>query len=333
MHKEDKAPGSESLSFKDLIDLQEWQKIQDSFSAITNVGVHTLSLNGTALTSPSGEPRLCKEIIKNSVLKEKINGLCVPTFLGGRSVVDKNLSFICCAGMHSFISPISLANKVIGYIIVGPVILVMRKPKEQYLNEAEELGIELDTLWNALLEIKVISFHSVQSLVEIIKDICEYMLKLSYQSLMPKDKDLVTASPSSNKILDALLDVAFQVSGADIGSIMLVDDNRQELSIYSSKGLSEEIAKTSRVKIGQGISGMAARDNATFVIDTNKQDNRIKEYLNRPILGSSMVIPINSGDRVLGVMNLGALESSPTRFDNNNVNLINRLIGLATIAL
>ena len=46
-----------------------------------------------------------------------------------------------------------------------------------------------------------------------------------------------------------------------------------------------------------------------------------------------MVIPIKTGSRVLGVMNLGALQSSPTRFDNNNVNLINRLIGLATIAL
>ena len=333
LHKEDNNQESDFFSFEDLIDLSQWQKIQDSFSAIANVGVRTLNLEGTALASPSGQPRLCKDIIRESILREKVCGLCAPTFLGGKAIVDKNLSFVCYAGMHHFIAPVTLLDKVVAYIIIGPVVLVMRKAKEQYLKEAEELGIDLDTFWDALSEIKVVSFYAVQSLVEMVKGICEYMLKLSYQKSRQPDKALGTDCQKVTKLLDTLLNAAFQVSGADVGSIMIVDDKSQELTICSFRGLSEDIAKSVRVKMGQGIAGTAARDGAVFVIDNNNQDNRIKPYLHRPVLGSSMVIPIKTGDRVWGVINLGALKSSPTRFDNNNVSSINRLIGLATIAL
>ena len=78
--------------FADVICLEEWQKIQDTFSAMTNIGIRTLDENGKELARSGGHPFFKKS--------------CLPTFLGGDSVVDKNLSFVCPPGFHNFVSPL-----------------------------------------------------------------------------------------------------------------------------------------------------------------------------------------------------------------------------------
>jgi ligand-binding sensor protein/putative methionine-R-sulfoxide reductase with GAF domain len=321
------------FSLKDLVDIKEWQRIQDCFSSLMGVGLRTLDSKGVLFTSPSGEPRLCSELKKDSTIRKKVC-VCLPTFLGGKGVVDKNLSFTCGAGLQNFIVPLRNNGWSFGYCIVGPVILVMRKPKEEYRKITEELNLDLEEFWSALLEIKVISFQSVQSLLELIKDVGEYTIKQAYKCLT-HGKEMIMAidSPKLSRLLNALLDVAFEVTGADVGSIMLKDEDKGELRIHTSKGLSNEVIKNARVKVGEGISGIVAKEGASFVIDDNIKDNRIKQHLNRPSISSSMVIPIKVEDRVWGVINLGALKTSAVRFDVSNVRLIDRLINLATVAL
>ncbi|MCX5702890.1 MAG: PocR ligand-binding domain-containing protein [Candidatus Omnitrophica bacterium] len=321
------------LTLKDFIDIQEWQKIQDDFSAITGVGVRTLDFKGLAFTRISGEPRLCSELLKNHWAREEICGSCLPTFLGGSRTVDKNLSFSCHSGLHNFIAPLRASNRVFGYIIVGPVILIARKPREQYREITEELNVELDSFWSALSEIKVMSFRSVQSVIELIKDVAEYSLKLAYQSITKEEEVMMLDSTKLNRVLNALLEVAFQVSGAQIGSIMLVDKDKNELTIRISKGLSDEVVKNTKVRLGNGISGIAAQEGKAFLLDDKLEDNRIKGYLNRPNIASSMVIPIRVEDKVMGVMNLGASKASEVRFNANNVNVVNSLVDLATLAV
>jgi hypothetical protein len=46
-----------------------------------------------------------------------------------------------------------------------------------------------------------------------------------------------------------------------------------------------------------------------------------------------MVLPINVENRVMGVINLGALKTSAVRFNNGNLKLMNKLIDLATLAI
>lgn len=323
------------LSLKDLIDVKAWQKIQDNFSVITEVCLRTVDAKGNLLTEPSKEPRLCVELIKDPAIKDKFCGPCSPTFLGGRGVVDRNLSYTCLVDLHNFIAPLRINEKnVAGYLIVGPVILVMRKDKEQYRKAADELGIELEELWRALLEIKVISFQGMQSLVELIKDVAEYTIKLGYHSRIIEE-EMLTAPDSIKlaKLLNAFLEVAFQVTGADVGSIMFFDPSNEKLIIRASKGIPEEIVKTTRVGLDEGISSLAVTKRMPFLINSDTIDNRIRPYLKKPHLSSSMVLPIGIGEKVIGVVNLGTLRNSSIKFDADNVQLMNKLIELAVVAL
>jgi len=323
-----------SLSLKNLIDIREWQKIQDNFSVITDVCLRTVDAKGNRVTSPSKEPRLCNQLLKESQWKTKLCEPCLPTFLGGQGVVDKNLSFTCHAGLCNFIAPLKMESKALGYIILGPLILVMRKSKEQYRQTADELNLDLEDFWNAILEIKVISFQGVQSLIELIRDVCEYTLKLAYRNITQgKEGGMALGAAKLNRILDILLDVAFELSQADRGSVMFFDESQKNFTIWASKGIPDEIARNTRVKLGEGISGIAAQEEKSFLIDDNTRDGRIRPYLNRPFIGSAMVLPIKIENRVVGVMNLGTLKTSSVRFDADNLRMMKKLVDLATVAI
>lgn len=321
-------------SLKDLIDLGAWQKIQDNFSIVTDVSIRTVDAQGRSVTQPSREPRLCSELLKDTLQKEKICGLCLPTFLGGKGVVDRNLSFSCHSELYSFIAPLKFNGTVFGYVILGPVILVMRKLKEEYKKSAEEFNLDLEEFWSALSEIKVVSFQGMRSLVELIKDIGDYTIRLAYQNIMTRKEMMMgSASLKLSRLLNTLLEVAFQVTGADIGSVMFFDKDKDELTIKASRGIPDEVVKNTRIRLGEGIAGMAAKERRSFLIDDEVKDNRIRPYLRRPYLGSSMVLPISVEDRTMGVVNLGALKTSSVRFNNENLQLMNKLIDLASVAM
>ncbi len=317
------------LTLKDLADKKTWQEMQNSFSEVSGIGVRILDENVKAFTTPSNIPRLCEKFLKN-FKGDKGSGVCLPTFLGGSGVVDVNLSYACHAGLRNFIIPIRLhENRVLGYIILGPLVLISLKNKEEYAQAAEELHISLDDLWDTLLEIKVVSLRGIKSMVQFIEDISNYAIQSAHSHLL---KETVTLT-KVNKIFDILLDVAFEISRADIGSIMALNPAGSDLTIQSSKGIPEEIINSTKVKLGEGISGIAAKEDRSFLINDKPGDNRIKNYLSRPYIGSSMVLPIKTENRVVGVMNLGALKGSSTIFNEENIQTMTKLMSLVNASV
>lgn len=322
------------LAFADLIDLKAWQKIQDNFSVITGIGMRTLDNKGATVTSPSGEPRLCSRVLKYYKEKNVVCGDCLPTFLGGEAIVDKNLNYTCQAGLCNFFVPVRLReSRVLGYVILGPVVLVARKTKEEYRDIAEKLYLNLEDFWNAFLEIKTMSLHGMQSLVQLVEDLCEYAIALAYKNILQEKEAIGQYSARLNKILNVLLDVAFDLSSADIGSVMFTDASQEYLTIRASKGIPDDVAQNTKVRIGEEISGIAVKDGDTFLINDENKDPRIRRYLSRPYLGSSMVLPIKLEEKTVGVMNLGVLKGSGLKFNPDNIQTMNRLISLVTEAI
>jgi ligand-binding sensor protein len=323
-----------NFTLTDILDIKGWQKIQDNFAAVTEVGIRTLDRGGKNITETSFSPRL-NNYLKNYLrLKQRICGSCLPTFLGGSGVVDKNLHYSCDPGLSYFLAPLYVQqNIVLGYLIVGPVILIMRQPKEHYQKLADELEKNLEEIWGVILEMRVISTHAARSLVELVKNVCQNLLNSRYALMAREKENIIPDSRQLPRLLEVLLDVAFQVSGADVGSIMSYNKKKKELTIQSSRGIPREIADKTRVKIGEGISGMAAKQKSYMLIDSSSADAGIKPFLNRPRIKSSMILPINCADSLLGVMNLGATEKASVMFNEENVNLINKLINLTTLAL
>ncbi|MFA5199413.1 MAG: PocR ligand-binding domain-containing protein [Candidatus Omnitrophota bacterium] len=323
-----------NLDFQNLVGIDAWQEIQSNFSAVTQIPMRTVDPKGLPLTEFSGAPQLCSEYLKGSPLLIEECLDCLPVFLGGKAKVDQNLSYTCLLGLRNFVVTLRLnAQTPLAYVIIGPVALIKYKQKADYAKIAEDFNLNLDELYSAISEVKLSSFNSMLSVVELIEDVGNYFIKTAYKNITDQRESVTVNTDKLNRLLKVFLDVAFQVTGADAGSIMLLDKAKEELSIFAAKGLDEEIIKNARIKFGEGISGTVAQERASVLINDRIDDNRIKNFLNRPNLKSSMVLPLNFKEETLGVVNLSTNQSSSVTFSSNDLKIMDQLVNLVVVAL
>jgi len=323
-----------NLDFKNLVGIDAWQEIQSNFSAVTQIPMRTVDLNGLPLTKFSLSPQLCSEYLNGSPLLIKECAECLPLFLGGKAEVDQNLSYTCLLGLRNFVATLRLdAQTPLAYVIIGPVVLIKYRQKSEYLKIARDLNLNLDELYSSITDVKLSSFNSMLSVVELIEDVGNYFIKAAYKNITSQRETVSINLDKLNRLLKVFLDVAFQVTGADAGSIMLLDKAKEELSIFASKGLKEAIIKNARIKFGEGISGTVAKERTSVLINDQINNNRIKSYLNRPNLKSSMVLPLKFKEDTLGVVNLSTNQNSAVTFSSDDLKIMDKLVDLVVVAL
>jgi len=84
--------------------------------------------------------------------------------------------------------------------------------------------------------------------------------------------------------------------------LYLLDERNQELSIAYSVGYPEEIARTLRVKVGQGLVGAAAAEGHPLLANDVHADPRYVEAV--PGSNAELVVPLRRKGRVIGALNL-----------------------------
>src|SRR5215471_11282682 len=84
--------------------------------------------------------------------------------------------------------------------------------------------------------------------------------------------------------------------------LYLLDDKRQELSIAYSVGYPEEVARTLRVSLGEGLVGAAAAEGQPLLVNDVHTDPRYVEAV--PGSNSELVVPLRRKGRVIGALNL-----------------------------
>ncbi|MFH1288957.1 MAG: response regulator, partial [bacterium] len=70
----------------------------------------------------------------------------------------------------------------------------------------------------------------------------------------------ITSSFTPKKLLELILSSVIKQLNASQGSIMLLDQATETLTIAASVGLDEEIAKNTKIKIGEGIAGRVVKE-------------------------------------------------------------------------
>ena len=91
---------------------------------------------------------------------------------------------------------------------------------------------------------------------------------------------------------------------AKVCSLMLLDPDEEVLTIRAAVGLDEVIMRTTRVKLGQSISGWVAQRGETVMISDIESDVAFgRASLPKYETKSLLCIPLKVKDRVLGVIN------------------------------
>lgn len=337
------------FTLQDLISQPQLQEMQDGFSEVANVAIRTLGPSGEQTTPMSFPPSLCSEILRFAPLKGDLCRNCLPAFLGGQAIVDEELSFECLPGLKHYLIPLKLSvsentSRVLGYMIIGPLVFMKRRNKEEYRDLAAQLDLDLEQFWGFILELRVFSYKGIHSFLEMVGNLMSHILNLAYSarsieremSSRMKTGPLRLSSQDAGQLkefLEMFLDMIADMADATSSSIMLLDKKNGVLVIKAFAGMPEDVARTISLKMGEGVAGLAAMTKKTYLISDEHRDAEISERLHRPDLLSAIVVPIRSQDEVFGVLNVSRDRGKAEAFRERDMALLTKAAGLAGLAL
>lgn len=332
------------MNLFDIIEKQKWHKMQEGFKNALGLCIQTVDLNGKPLPGINEPSSFCLDMMKLSGKKGITNyESCIPSLIDKVKVTKGENHCSCIFGMQLYSIPIDVREEgIVAYVVVGPV-LHKQKDIKEYKKIAKENNIPLERLMDGVQGLKRFSFGSIESALELLREVAHYIVQLSYDSNRLKERfnvphaldNLIKELYSSvyfDELLNTLLDASLHTTKGNTGSIMLLDHDTNELSVKFSRGLRGDIAKKIKVRIGDGISGIAARDKKPLLIDKDIKDVTIKNRLKRPHIKSSIVYPLEVQDRLFGVMNINNTDSK-RRFSPETLDLVGDLTRLTQVAL
>ena len=137
------------------------------------------------------------------------------------------------------------------------------------------------------------------------------------------------------KVLPKIMDPLRQMVSAEAWSVMLMSNDETELVLEAAKARPGKRVKQFRLKLGQGVAGMAALDRAPKVVPDVARYGDFDASLDAATgwkTRSVMAVPIISKGRLLGVMEL-INKQDPKGFSGSDLELVSRLLGQAAIAI
>jgi len=100
--------------------------------------------------------------------------------------------------------------------------------------------------------------------------------------------------------LDRVLEQAIDLLQADRGSIMLLDEDLEELVVRASRGL--QAWREFRVPLGEGIAGWVAEHGEPLILHDAVSDERFRGV--NPNIKSALAVPLRVEGKVIGVLNV-----------------------------
>jgi signal transduction histidine kinase/HD-GYP domain-containing protein (c-di-GMP phosphodiesterase class II) len=128
-----------------------------------------------------------------------------------------------------------------------------------------------------------------------------------------------------NEMFGLAVRVVAEVLSAKIVSIMIIDEDGEELFIKNAYGLDRDIVESTRVKVGSSIAGKVVETGKPMLID-NIEEIGITEGKSRPQYETKSLIsvPVIVGSNILGVINVNN-KTSGESFNEDDLALLKSL--------
>ena len=108
----------------------------------------------------------------------------------------------------------------------------------------------------------------------------------------------------ADELFRRMLEIALSVTGAEGGSLMLLDAEARELRVRVAAGVEPELWPKIRVRIGEGIAGRVAADARPLRLRGKADRQAFRIVRERLDVESALCVPLVHEGRVLGVLNL-----------------------------
>ena len=145
----------------------------------------------------------------------------------------------------------------------------------------------------------------------------------------------LTSSLQLDQVLRTIMEKINEVLRPDTWSLLLMDEEKQELYFEIATGKGAEALKDVRIKTGQGIAGWVAQSGEAVVVPDTRQDSRFFSQVDEKTkteTRSIVAVPVRFRDHCLGVIELINCVG-PEGFSLRDLALLEALADYAAIAI
>src|SRR4051794_18457515 len=144
----------------------------------------------------------------------------------------------------------------------------------------------------------------------------------------------LTSSLDLDAVLQTVMDNIAKFFRPDTWSLLMVDEQKEELYFAIAVGPASETLKTLRLKVGEGIAGWVAKHGESLIVPDVYTDPRFAKRIDEMTkwqTRSMICVPLKSKHRVLAVMQL--INSPVESFGENEMFFLHALCDYAAIAI
>jgi serine phosphatase RsbU (regulator of sigma subunit)/anti-sigma regulatory factor (Ser/Thr protein kinase) len=135
---------------------------------------------------------------------------------------------------------------------------------------------------------------------------------------------------SLEDMLSELLGRIREALEVDTAAILLLDEDRGVLLARAARGLEEEVRQGIQVPLARGFAGRVAAEARPIIIDLEHAEV-VNPILRQKGIRSMLGVPLQVGDRVIGVMHIGTL--ALREFEEDEVTLLQLAADRAALAI
>ncbi|MDH4064059.1 MAG: GAF domain-containing protein [Acidobacteriota bacterium] len=105
-----------------------------------------------------------------------------------------------------------------------------------------------------------------------------------------------------NELLEKIPQLISRLTSFTVFSVYLLDERRQDLNIAYAVGYPDEVVRSFRLRVGEGVVGAAVAEKLPILIDDVDADPRYLKMV--PGVRSQLAVPLRHKGRVIGALNL-----------------------------
>ena len=138
----------------------------------------------------------------------------------------------------------------------------------------------------------------------------------------------VTAMLDHNEVLTAVVDESVRLTGAEEGSLLLLDETTGELYMRASKNFDEVFARTFRLRVEDSLAGQVIESGEPVLLDEQTPQKIKTSYL----VHSLIYVPLTARGRTIGVLGVDNRKAGNT-LTREDVAILTAMADYAAIAI
>ncbi|MBI4753200.1 Flp pilus assembly complex ATPase component TadA [Candidatus Desantisbacteria bacterium] len=258
--------------------------------------LETKTIKGRDAAAINGTPLRMGEGIAGSVA-ETGESISIPDITGKTIVIPENNNEID-AGLYNILCvPMKFNNRTIGIIEI-----INRREKQPFSLEDMDILEAIAAQITMLIENSNL-FNLAQKEAKALRTLFEV------NEVLNSVKDI-------QSLLDLTIKLAARFMTASTSILMILDDKADELILNVS---GEELLRE-RIKVGEGIAGMVAKNGVPVLIEDTETDSRFSpeiDNITQYPANSILIVPLKTRSKIIGVMEV-VNKTDNTRFTHKD---------------